>query len=176
MNFKSKRGFTVVELIVAMSVFAILVTMAVGVFIQGLRSQRLLTYLMAINNNAGLVLEQMAREIRTGYKFGSGGGSLGFTNFERESVTYSSAAGRLTKNGTPLTAPDVNVKYLSFIVDQQGDICNPWRITILMEVASRKIDVVQTAPLQTTISSRVLPVEVPGITPEDEDIRRQCST
>jgi type II secretory pathway pseudopilin PulG len=176
-NLKLRNSFTVVELLMAMSVFAILVTMAVGVFIQGLRSQRLLIYLMAVNNNAGLVLEQMAREIRTGYKFNSSGGSLSFTNFEGENVSYSLAAGRITKNSIHLTAPDANIRYLSFFVNQQqGNICNPWRITIFMEVASRKIGVVQTAPLQTTVSSRVLPVEVPGTAPDDEEIRSQCST
>ncbi len=64
-----QKGFTIVELIVAMSLFVVLISIAVGAFININRNQRIIVALMAANDNMGLTLEQMAREIRTGYNF-----------------------------------------------------------------------------------------------------------
>ncbi|MDO8469727.1 MAG: type II secretion system protein [bacterium] len=44
-----RRGFTLVETLVAASIFIMLTTIAVGVFVQALKSQRYLTALMAVN-------------------------------------------------------------------------------------------------------------------------------
>ena len=57
-------GFTLVELLVAIGVFSILISVAVGTFARALRTQRQTAALIAANSNASLVLEQMAREIR----------------------------------------------------------------------------------------------------------------
>ncbi|GEM_PF-856566 len=184
-------GFTVTELIVAMGVFIVLVTIAVGVFVNTVRNQRRLTMLMSVNNNAGNVLEQIAREVRTGYRFCEEeflGGSnpsgpcyfendfLTFTNYRGALVTYEydEASGSITRleegnvDAVPLTAAEVEVSYLSFLVRQYGDgaedMCNPWRITITMGVVPRGSALsAQEVRLQTTVSSRVLPVEAPGV-------------
>ena len=63
------KAFTLVELLVAMSLFLILIGIATSGFIRVLRTQRAIVELMTINDNAVLTLEQMAREIRTGYHF-----------------------------------------------------------------------------------------------------------
>jgi len=68
-SHKSQAGFTLVELIVAMSIFLIAIVIIVGAFIRSLRTQRIVNHLMAVNSNTSLVIEQMAREIRTGYEF-----------------------------------------------------------------------------------------------------------
>lgn len=57
------------ELIVAMSLFAIFTSVAFGGFIQSVRSQRIVASLMAANDSAGLTLEQIAKELRTSYDF-----------------------------------------------------------------------------------------------------------
>lgn len=175
-TFYKKEGFTVVELIVAMSVFIILLTISVGAFVQALRSERRLIALMAINSNAGAVLEQMAREIRTGYGFTCASppcsaSSLSFKNYKGNAVMYSFAGGAINRTesgGTSaqMSAADVDVKAAAFTVSRRVDIsqCNPWRITITMEVGSKNSAVTQTTELQTTVSSRVLPVEAPDVT------------
>ncbi len=61
------RGFTIVELLVAMGIFLIVVEIAVGGFVNALRAQKQVAALIAAEGNADLALEQMAREIRTGY-------------------------------------------------------------------------------------------------------------
>lgn len=189
MNFKRKKegGYTIVELIVAMSVFTILLTVAVGIFTRTIRIQRSLVYRMAVNNNAGLVLEQISRDIRTGYFFcGNGadpcdedGSSVSFIDHKGRDVTYlldeNGAIAKTTAGaGTvALTAGDIVVKYFNFRVTQiDSDICNPWRITIRMRIGSDETDPGQDVMLQTTVSSRVLPVEAAGVS---QEVINRCS-
>ncbi len=180
---KFKKGFTIVEMIVAMSIFAIFVVAALGVFIQGVRSQRILNHLISISNNTGFVLEMIAREIRTGYDFCQkitydsstpceipATSTLTFTSIQGNKVSYflrDSAIIREEINPAGLfqgttTASNVIVKNLKFVVTQNNNVCYPWRVTVALEVGSVRPEIHQTVPLQTTISSRVLPREVPS--------------
>jgi prepilin-type N-terminal cleavage/methylation domain-containing protein len=68
-NPKFEKGFTLIELLVAMSLFVVFIAIASGGFIRALRTQRAIVALMAVNDNTSLVLEQMSREMRTGYGF-----------------------------------------------------------------------------------------------------------
>lgn len=65
----NRKGFTLVELLVAMGIFTIVISIATGGFISSLRTQRQVASLISAQSNASLVLEQMAREIRTGFLF-----------------------------------------------------------------------------------------------------------
>jgi prepilin-type N-terminal cleavage/methylation domain-containing protein len=64
-----QKGFTLIELLIAMSLFVVFISIASGGFVRALRTQRAIVALMAVNDNASLALEQMSREIRTGYNF-----------------------------------------------------------------------------------------------------------
>ncbi|MBU6500325.1 MAG: type II secretion system protein [Patescibacteria group bacterium] len=64
-----KCGFTLIELIVAVSVFVILVGIAAGGFARAIRIQREVQQLLAANSNASLAIETIARDIRTGRWF-----------------------------------------------------------------------------------------------------------
>lgn len=179
------NGFTVVELLVAMSIFAIFLGIAFGVFVQAVNDQRELTRFMAVQNNAGLVLEQMMREMRTGYWFcgreageagippceNSGSTSLAFMNYKGEEISYALDAGAVKRNEIPLTSGEVRADRLRFIVTQQGDICVPPRITMLMQVGLAGAGNVAPVNLETTVSSRALPVDVVGA---PESVRSDC--
>jgi prepilin-type N-terminal cleavage/methylation domain-containing protein len=64
-----QSGQTLVELMVAMSIFAIFITVAIGGFIQSLANQRLVLKLISATDNMSLTLEQMMREMRVGTNF-----------------------------------------------------------------------------------------------------------
>jgi prepilin-type N-terminal cleavage/methylation domain-containing protein len=157
MYMKKNRGFTVIELMVAMSLFVIVVGVVSGTFIRSLRTQRQLTSLMAANDNASQTLEQMTREIRTGTDFTASGSRLSFTNDAGEVIAYDLAGGRIERNGRPLTASNVLVTYLAFSTRgaTPGDGLST-RVTVMMGVSARgKMESFVTR-LQTTVAARVL--------------------
>lgn len=65
----SRGGFLLIELLVAMALFSTIVTIAVGSFVNVLRTQRQVSALVAAESNLGIAMEQMAREMRTGSLF-----------------------------------------------------------------------------------------------------------
>jgi prepilin-type N-terminal cleavage/methylation domain-containing protein len=64
-----KKGFTLIEMLVTVGLFAIIVTIAVGGFVNAERTQRQVASLISAQSNVSLALEQMSRDIRTGYLF-----------------------------------------------------------------------------------------------------------
>jgi len=173
-----KSGFTIVELLVAMSLFLILVAVATGTFVQALRTQRTITELTAANDNATQTIEQIAREIRTGFGFmDSTEDLLKFTNYHNESVSYKLEVSdrvlcdqkegkvgcivRSTDDGniwSPITAPEVKVERLRFVISGKELTDDfPTRVTLVLTVAGPKEIKVN---LETTVSSRVIEPEL----------------
>ena len=152
-----KKGFTIIELMVAMGIFLIVVSIASAVFVQSLRTQRQVVALMAANDNASLTLEQMVREIRLGRELASSGSRLTFINYLEESVIYDFNNDAIERNGKPLTASNVRVHYLNFSLrgETVGD-GRSTRVTINLGVSSRGALEEFITRLQTTVSSRVL--------------------
>lgn len=62
-------GFTLIELLIAIALFSIVVEIAASGFVNALRTQRQISSLISAESNVTLVLEQMSREVRTGYLF-----------------------------------------------------------------------------------------------------------
>jgi prepilin-type N-terminal cleavage/methylation domain-containing protein len=163
---KNKKGFTLPELLVAMGLFLIVVTIATGAFVQSLRTQRSAIELIAVNDNANIILEQMAREIRTGTGFSSPNTSeLRFTNYLGQAVVYRHG----TVSGTversiggisfePLTATNVRVKRLIFATSGTGasDKLQP-RITVSLGISGKSPALRDVSTdVQTTISPRLI--------------------
>lgn len=165
---KLRAGFTVVELIIAMGLFVVLISIVSGSFINALRTQRRIVALVAANDNANIVLEQMAREIRTGSDFDlrfdlRSDGDLIFTNYKDERITYHLALNEGIERGVgnigsetfkKITADNVGVKSLHFTLCDPLDCPTP-RITLSVGVSPREAslqDVVLN--MQTTISAR----------------------
>jgi len=170
------KGFTIVEMLVAMSLFTVIISITTSIFIRSLRTQRYANALLAANSNASLAMEQMARDIRTGSKFCQDTGSvtdcgniingayekLSFSSATRGTITYArdASSGALTQTiygkEAPITASNVTVKKLSFYV--QGNILNDSqaaRITIVLQISAPGTPFADSAiNLQTTVSSR----------------------
>lgn len=62
-------GFTLVEVLVSMSIFAIVVTMAVGTLLVLMDANAKAQSVQSVINNTSFVLDAMARDIRTGFYY-----------------------------------------------------------------------------------------------------------
>ena len=172
-------GFTLVELIVAMSVFVVVISLTSGIFVNALRAQRRVNQLMTVNSDASLVFEKLAREARLGFNFnltndlgGCSSGTFDSLEFQRArnglitNVVYrwnsSSETIDRSEGGAsfvPLNSPNVLVKRFCFLeIQEQGT--DPWRITFVLSETSRQEDVDYSFNLQSTISARLLPGEI----------------
>lgn len=180
-KFKTKNlktGFTLVELVVAMGIFVILMSIATGGFIQMLRNQSIVVSLMATNDNMSLTLEQIAREIRTGYNFNKVSSTeLEFVNSYNFKVKYRLNEGAIEKgieysgisNYKKITADNVLISAFNINVcgkningtslgncGSGGDSYLP-RITLSLSITSAEPDVKKLnifTDIQTTISAR----------------------
>jgi len=65
----SRAGFTLIEIMIAIVLFSIMVAIGVGGLTVAIRSQRQAAALLGAQSNVSLAVEQMAREVRTGYLF-----------------------------------------------------------------------------------------------------------
>lgn len=177
------KAFTLVELLVAMGIFVIVISIAATSFIQALRTQQSIVALMEANDNISLVLEQMAREIRTGYRFCTASApilnldpiytehcndltanELAFVNalerevsyrLEDEAIWERTGVLGIPKDGK-ITADNVKINYFNIVLTgNDADDNLQSRITISLSISptGRDIKDVKTN-IQTTISPR----------------------
>ncbi len=64
-----QSGQSLIELLVAIGLFSILFAIAGGGFVNALHAQNQVSAEMAAESNVGIAIEEMAREMRTGYLF-----------------------------------------------------------------------------------------------------------
>lgn len=95
-------GFTLIEVMVAISVFSIVVTIGIGSLITTNKAYQQSQVQRAVIDNTSFVLESMAREIRTGGQYTCGtnpaaanqasscgtSGKFSFVNFDGDEVWY----------------------------------------------------------------------------------------
>ncbi|MDO8557520.1 MAG: type II secretion system protein [Candidatus Jorgensenbacteria bacterium] len=173
-NSRRIGGFTLVELIIAAGLFAFAISIIVGVFGQALSSQKLLNSLIQRNSNAGLMIEQMMREIRVGYEFSPAGGvcsnDLTFNRFPAttgsvDQVRYrleGNSIKRSVNNASPstLNSSNIRIESICFKVNQTNAEL-PWRVTILMKIGSTDPRLAgKSMNIETTVSPRTLPRDI----------------
>lgn len=174
----SSRAFTLVEMLIAIGLFSIVITIAMGGFVRALRSQRQIVALIAANSNVSLVMEQMSREMRTGYYFCEdtliascdfeNNSNISFLNGRGENIVYYSVVspsgnGRIFRavnggEGSQLTADNVNIRNLKF--NLHGGVLDsnyPARVVVRASVspAGNSFNVSDVVTnIQTTVSTR----------------------
>lgn len=154
---KYKRGFTIMELVIAAGIFSIIALFATSSLLVAFRSSRRSNAAQAAMNNLNFMLENMSREIRFGsdYDCGSPGGatdcvsgaqSMNF-QFEGKTIQYRKEPDRpymvrVADGVTSQISGDANIDRLRFYVSgtDPSDGLQP-RVTI---VIVGKAGVVQT--------------------------------
>ena len=135
-----ERGFTLVEMIVSVALFAIVMLVCVGALLSLVGANRKVHALQSVIDNLNVTLDGMVRAIRMGTNFHCGAGnyqltqdcSLGGTTFAFEPFgntaanppwvyTYDAGTKRLyktTNGGAPvvITAPEITIDSMTFYV------------------------------------------------------------
>jgi len=161
-------GFTIIEVVIASFVFAIIGIIVGNIFVQSSALQRRGFSAQAIQENMQFSLELMAKEIRVSAINTSDNdctsSSLSITHPTEGSIVYGLSNGVITRNeggfSTDITSTKVNVIKLAFCITGAsiGDDRSP-RVTIVSTVQNRNGPEILTVPIQTTVTSRDIQAE-----------------
>ena len=158
LQIKKIKGFTLVELVVALGLFAIVITIGASVLLHSLRSLRYVAHQASAMDNISLAMEQMAREVRMGSNItpADGGGDLrnsfSFINHEGNTIDYSFCGTRMCREGTHITMSNIIIRG-GFLISNSGGNKTP-RITITARAEDVRGNVL--GLVQTTISARLI--------------------
>jgi len=183
-KLKISPGYTLIEILVAVTIFIIVIIGPTGFFIASLRGQRRALSAKEIIDNSSYTLEyigralRMAKKDRTGgcitsgynYENSDGASSVRFLNYDGYCQEFflqgtqlyekKSTDGSATKfqNPLPVTSNNLEISLFKFQLSGQGqgDNLQP-RATILFEIA-KKGEPLSKTRIQTTISQRNLDV------------------
>lgn len=125
MRTNRTRGYTLIELIVAVGLFALIMTLATGAYLVMISVARQTQAVSIGIDNLAFALETMTRTIRTGTNYScagagdcaGGGSTFSVISPKGAPTTYARSGGAITENGTPLTDPTVTVTALTFYAD-----------------------------------------------------------
>ncbi len=158
---KTKEGFTLIEMIVAIAIFSVVMISVAGVLLSSFKAQRKSFALQNAQSNARYLMEYMVREIRMS-KINTGEGetdTLNITNSKGETIDYKfdlpGAFGRpaeLLRGGVLLIPENIDIIGKFYV---KSDDAQP-RVTIVMKVKSKggKPEEQAEINLQNTVSSR----------------------
>ncbi|MEK7137977.1 MAG: type II secretion system protein [Patescibacteria group bacterium] len=163
--FKSS-GYTLIELLVAMSVFVIITSIAIGGYVRGIKTSRQAAALAAANSNVASALEQMMRELRVGFGITScPNGCIEFYNLPATSLSPLKKKITYRINGERIERGEDN--NFNFIIDSNVKISKlvfefpslpveyPTRVTIQIGIQTDEPGVEGgVINLQTTVSAR----------------------
>jgi len=171
----NKNAYTLIEILVAVTIFSIVIAGPTGLFVTSLIGQRKALTSMEIADNISYALEYVSRTLRMAKKDLDGScilagsnyqnpdldlSKIRFINYQELCQEFSLNAGQLgeTKSGQflPLTPDDLEITLLKFQLsgETQGDDLQP-RLTISFEI-QKKGQPESKIRLQTTISQRNL--------------------
>lgn len=177
---RGNRGFSLIELIVASSVFIVVMVMSSGAVFTVFNSNQKSKNLRSVMDNLNLSLESMTRSIRFGrnYHCGSSGtislpqdcsnntngaNTLSVIDMDGNQITYSLSGGRIqrTKGSSTyyLTSPEVTINSLTFRVYgsgtyTSGDRFQPQVIVVISGQVGLKTSTISAFTIETTISQR----------------------
>jgi prepilin-type N-terminal cleavage/methylation domain-containing protein len=136
---KKNKGFTLIEMLVAVALFSIVLVVAMGAILTVIDANRKAQTLSSVMTNLNFAIESMTRSIKTGVDpelSGSGinqilsvdANDLSSNNFTREKIQFKLSNDSAICGGTfsciarkkgndpflPITAPEVDIKNLEF--------------------------------------------------------------
>lgn len=176
---KKINGFMLVDMLVSLGIFALVISIVVGIFVSGSGSQRKIIELYTVQNEGGYLMETASRELRMAVEICDDGtescsikedqqdnndSSIEFTNYDGELVRYcrSLADGSCTendsgdyisRNGEVLSSSNIEIDNLRFYISESFSNAQPL-VTINMRIKAKgKYNTKLT--LQNSVSMRI---------------------
>ncbi len=167
--FLRKRGFTLIEVVVAVFIFIVTVVIAGGTFVSALSLQRRALNLKKVEEDGRFILELMAREIRFANPIFAPNTCFYTNDFSFQHpvnglVEYSIRNGMVRRYAitqgadTFISSPDIEVLGMRFCItgNEPNDDKQP-RVTIILRLRTGgSVREAAALDLQTTVSQRVL--------------------
>ncbi|MSU56506.1 MAG: type II secretion system protein [Candidatus Taylorbacteria bacterium] len=188
-TLKASSGFTLVEMIVAFGIFSIIMVISVGSLVSLIEANHKAQALKTVVNNLHFALENMSRNIRTGYNYHCGFGTvtvpadcatipaiqLVFKDRQGSYVAYRwTGSGDIERSRNtdpvalltsdsfiPITAPEITIEQFGFYVDGTGnnDKEQPRVLIVAKGSMQGKSKVISRFNIETIVSQRLLDVE-----------------
>ena len=152
---------TLIELLVAMTIFTVVILIVLGLFSTGISGQRKVIALQKVQENARFLLEFITKEIRMSTITAYTPSSLSIIRSDGvTTVDYTFTGQNIERSGDPINSDDILITgsfYASGL--GTGDGLQP-RITIIINAQGRGSKVEENAKinLQTTLSQRTLEI------------------
>lgn len=166
-------GFTLVEMLIAISLFIVVSTISIGAIINIFDSNKRAQSSKTVVDNFNLAFENMVRTIRFGSNYRCGGGvgdcSLGDTsvtvNFQGDDITYRLNGNSIQKrqnngNYENITSPETVIQYLKFYVlgTNTNDGNQPYVVVVIKGYSGNKSTNQSVFSIETLISQRKLDI------------------
>ena len=175
----TKKGFSLIELLVSVSIFTVVMTVSIGTLLSLIDANRKAQTLASITNNLNFALDSMTRTIRTGHTYNctdnpnslpagvndctTGASGFVFTDSAGQRVGYRMSGGSIERNVAsggwiPLTAPEITITDMQFYLNGStvADAVQPF-VTISIQ---GETDIIANAEssfdIQTSVTQRFL--------------------
>lgn len=146
----NERGFTLLEILVAISLLSLVITITVGIFVAGSKSQRKIIELSVVQREGGYLMETISRELRMATSINADqednqDSNITFTNYEGASITYdlvldATNGNYITRGGSRISSSDVMIEELKFYTSEVFNNQTQPLITIVMKIKAKNAD------------------------------------
>jgi prepilin-type N-terminal cleavage/methylation domain-containing protein len=159
-RFINNRGYTMIELMVALSIFVTVIIVVLGLFSMAIKGQRRVIAQQNVQENARFLMEFMAKEIRMSMITSSNGTStdLTLTRSDSDPVTYSIVDGKISRNGSSVSSEEVIVTGYFYVEGKDtNDKLQP-KVTIVLGIqgVGSQVEEKSKMNIQATLSQRNL--------------------
>jgi len=169
------RGYTLIEILVAISIFFVVIAAPSGFFVSALKGQQKALASQELLDNVSYALEYMSRSLRMAKKddnklnYATTTQGIKFRNYQDKYQEFYLEDGRIKEDKTGyaqplfLTSNDIEISKFEISIkgETQEDIIQP-RVTLLLEAIGNRPAIASLQPvirIQTTISQRNLDVQ-----------------
>lgn len=163
-----KKGFTLIELIVAIAIFIVVISVVLSLFVTGLKGYRKVIAIQNVQDNARHLLEFISKEIRMSEINSATSTTLNITRPNGENVIYffttetvdGKTLGRINREDSstsgPINSEEISVIGNFYIMGIGSDNQQP-RVTIVIKVETvGKPEEKSEINIQTSLSPRDL--------------------